>query len=140
MDIKKTLPCVLLVDDDDVTNFLNTKVIEHTATAAHIEVKLNGQEALDYLIDRDKSKEDHSPCLVLLDINMPVMDGWEFLQAYQHEIEDQKNYIVLLTASVNPDDIIKSKSFTQVNEFKCKPLTSEIMGEIIDNYFEKYLS
>ncbi len=136
--MKRKLPCVLLIDDDYVTNFLNTKVLEQAKVAEHIEVKLNGQEAMSYLTN---SKDESSPTLILLDINMPVMDGWEFLLAYQQEALDQKikTNIILLSASSNPDEIQRAKKIPFVSDFKTKPLTSEILEEIIHDYFEEYL-
>ncbi|MDF2454458.1 MAG: response regulator [Cytophagaceae bacterium] len=134
--MKRKLPSVLLIDDDSVTNFLNKKVIEQAKITEHVEVKLNGKEALSFLTDKESS-----PALILLDINMPVMDGWEFLQAYQQEALDKKNKtnIILLSTSSNPDDIERAKSLPFVCDFKSKPLTSEILKEIIHNYFEEYL-
>ena len=138
--MKKKLPCVLLVDDDYVTNFLNAKVIEHAKIAEHVEVKLNGQEALDFLT-KEKITDTASPCLILLDINMPIMDGWEFLQAYQQGALDQKNKanIVMLTTSSNPDDIKRAQNIPFVSGFKSKPLTTEILEDIIHSHFGEYL-
>lgn len=134
--MKRKLPSVLLIDDDYVTNFLNTKVIEHAKITEHVEVKLNGKEALDFLTDKASS-----PTLILLDINMPVMDGWEFLQAYEQKALDKKNKsnIVMLSTSSNPDDMERAKQLAFVCDFKSKPLTSEILEEIIHNHFEDYL-
>ncbi len=136
MDKPKKLQCILLIDDDEVTNFLNRKIIEQSHITERIEVKLNGQEALDFL--NDKVMGDHAlPCLILLDINMPVMDGWEFMQAYTKEAIDQKKKmsIVMLSTSSNPDDIKRAKSLPSVRAFKSKPLTSEMLEEILTNYF-----
>ena len=138
--MKKKLSCVLLVDDDYVTNFLNTKVLEQAKVTEHIEVKLNGQEALEFLTNKEHHT-DAAPNLILLDLNMPVMDGWEFLQAYHEESLDQKNKsnIILLSASANPDDVKRAKNIPFVCGFKTKPLTSEVLEDIMNDYFEDYL-
>ncbi|MDB5256125.1 MAG: response regulator [Chitinophagaceae bacterium] len=137
MDTKKKLQCVLLIDDDEVTNFLNRRVIEYSKIAEHVEVKLNGQEALDFLTDKQTTDNSLLPCLILLDINMPVMDGWEFMQEYTKEALDQKKNmnIVMLSTSTNPDDIKRAASLPFVKAFKSKPLTSEVLEEILTNYF-----
>jgi CheY-like chemotaxis protein len=134
MDTKKKLQCVLLIDDDEVTNFLNRKVIEYSKITEHVEVKLNGQEALDYLTDKENTE---LPCLILLDINMPVMDGWEFMKAYTHVAKDLRKQmnIVMLSTSTNPDDIKRAATLPNVKAFKSKPLTSEMLNEILNTYF-----
>lgn len=138
--MKKKLACVLLVDDDSVTNFLNAKVIEQAKVAEHIEVKLNGQEALDFLTPQDTTAGD-PPCLILLDLNMPIMDGWDFLEAYKEKVAKQnsKTNIILLSASSNPDDIKRASQIPIVSAYRTKPLTTELLEEIIQDYFEEYL-
>lgn len=138
--MKKKLACVLLVDDDDVTNFLNSKVIEHAKVAEHIEVKLNGQEALDFLSPQHTTASE-PPSLILLDLNMPIMDGWEFLEAYKEKLSKQnsKPNIILLSASSNPDDIKRASKMPMVSAYRTKPLTTELLEEIIQDYFEEYL-
>lgn len=137
MDTKKKLQCVLLIDDDEVTNFLNRRVIEYSKIAEHVEVKLNGQEALDFLNNKGTTDNSLLPCLILLDINMPVMDGWEFMQAYTQKALDQKKNmnIVMLSTSTNPEDIKRAAGLPFVKAFKSKPLTSEDLVEIMNNYF-----
>lgn len=136
MDTKKKLECILLIDDDEVTNFLNKRVIEYSQVTEHIEVKLNGQEALDFLTSKETANHAQ-PSLILLDINMPVMDGWEFMEAYNQETPDQKKKtnIVMLSTSNNPDDIQRAANLPHVIAFKTKPLTSEMLEEIMATYF-----
>jgi len=85
--MKKKLSCVLLVDDDEPTNFLNRIILEEAGCAERIEVAQSGQAALSYL---QKAGEHGpggvvypNPSLIFLDINMPAMDGWEFLSRYK---------------------------------------------------------
>jgi CheY-like chemotaxis protein len=72
---------------------------------------------------------------------MPVMDGWEFLQAYQNLQCNQKGkiIIVMLTTSFNPDDKTKSLKYKEISGYKNKPLSSEILDEIMLKYFADYL-
>src|SRR5258708_36657106 len=106
--MNKKLNCILLIDDDEPTNFLNKMTIDQSGCAEWVQVVQSGQEALDYLqgTGRFKNrKEDYPrPDLIFLDINMPAMDGWEFLDKYKELPKDQKAEIVLimLTTSLNP--------------------------------------
>jgi CheY-like chemotaxis protein len=75
------LPCILLVDDDPVNNFLNQRLLENLAVADQLMVALNGQEAFALL--EQHCPDVACPALILLDVNMPVMNGFEFLFAYQ---------------------------------------------------------
>ncbi|HSZ72257.1 MAG TPA: response regulator [Cytophagaceae bacterium] len=135
--MKKKLNCVLLVDDDNVTNFLHSKVIEKAGVADRIEVKLNGQEAIDFLTHQNNTHEAIIPSLILLDINMPIMDGWEFLEAYRDQkmLANSKTNIVMLTTSSNPDDKQRAENIPFISAFKNKPLTLEMLDEILQEYF-----
>ena len=74
------LNCILLVDDDEATNFINTALLKKAKVTNRIEVALNGLEALDYLqTHMHENRRQYFPEIIFLDINMPVMDGWEFI-------------------------------------------------------------
>jgi CheY-like chemotaxis protein len=140
--MKTKLNFVLLVDDDDGTNYINKKVIEKTKITEQIEVTLNGKEAIDFIISTSKLLDEHSSeptktSLILLDLNMPVMDGWEFLEAYRNLSNKMKSSIVIimLTTSLNPDDKLKAKNFSEISGFENKPLTFERMQDLLLEYF-----
>lgn len=144
--MKKKLNCVLLIDDDDSTNFINKMVIERARIAERVEVALNGKEAIDFLTNNGKHKKEAGypfpqPMLILLDINMPVMDGWEFLEAYSKLPAHQKSeiIIVMLTTSLNPDDSQRAKGIREISGFKSKPLTFETLNDILNNHFPEHL-
>ena len=98
--MKKKLNCVLLIDDDKGTNFINQMIIKKSGITDNIQTVLNGKEAIDFITNKGKfEKEDQvfpQPMLTLLDINMPVMDGWEFLEAYHNLEEHQKGKIIII--------------------------------------------
>ena len=72
---------ILLVDDDDVTNFLSREMLRLYMPSPKIDIAVNGQEAVDYLLARAEDP-DNLPNLILLDINMPILDGWDFLAEF----------------------------------------------------------
>ena len=104
------LKCVLLVDDNSADNYLHKLVIEESACAEEVATCKNGEEALEYL--KKTFNTIHYPSLILLDINMPRMNGWEFLEEYRKlPRANIEPYIVfMLTTSLNPDDRHKSES------------------------------
>ena len=143
--MKKKLNCVLLVDDSATDIFLHKRIIQKADITNHIEIAENGEEALDFLVKKGKCGEPESsycqPELILLDINMPVMDGWQFLEEYNKLEEVQKGNVVviMLTTSLNPADIAKTKIMFGDDCFKYKPLTLEMIGDIMQKHFPEYL-
>ncbi len=134
----KKLNCVLLIDDDNINNFINERLIRKTNITDEIRIVLNGKEAIDYLTARQLHERKKSPELILLDINMPVMDGFEFLEAYKRlELYDKESVIiVMLTTSANPSDT-KRLDDSGVAGYINKPLTESKLKEVMDYYFEQ---
>ena len=130
------LNCVLLIDDDEPTNFLNRLTLEQADCAGEVRVAQSGQEALDFLStcgERTRPRPD----LIFLDINMPAMDGWEFLQRYRSLPAACKADIVLimLTTSLNPDDELRTKAIPEVSGFENKPLSQQRLTLLLEKYF-----
>ncbi|HLZ87367.1 MAG TPA: response regulator [Puia sp.] len=128
------LNCILLIDDDEPTNFLNKMTLEQAGCTRQIRIAQSGQEALDYL--REATTR---PDLIFLDINMPAMDGWEFLERYRNLPTDRKADIVLimLTTSLNPDDEKRTRAIPEVAGFENKPLNQEQLDNLLKKYFSK---
>lgn len=143
---KRKLNCILLVDDDFATNFINKKIIQRTNITEHIQVSLNGKEAIDYLCKKGKfqseTDEFPQPELILLDINMPVMDGWEFIETYKNlDIENKENIaIVMLSSSFNPADKTKAESIAEITTFRQKPMSKEALYKIIEKVFPNLIA
>ena len=135
--MKRKLDCILLVDDSQEDNRFHQIIINKMDIANRIEFALNGQEALTYL-----TKENQIPPeLIFLDINMPRMNGWEFLEQYKYldPVQKARVVIMILTTSANPDDIKKAKEIEDVTGFETKPLTKEMMTGILNRHFQDYL-
>jgi CheY-like chemotaxis protein len=126
------LNCILLIDDDEPTNFLNKLTLEQAGCTRQIRVAQSGQEALNYL--REAAPR---PDLIFLDINMPAMDGWEFLERYRSLPEARKADIVLimLTTSLNPDDEKRTLAIPEVSGFENKPLSRDQLNNLLKKYF-----
>ncbi len=139
--MKKKINCVLLIDDDEPTNFLSQMIIEDAGCTEDIQVANSGEHAIDYLTSQGSYTADSSihprPDLIFLDINMPAMNGWEFLQKYDTLEKEHKGnvVIIMLTTSLNPDDRQKSEDFPHVAGFENKPLTVEKLDAILKKHF-----
>lgn len=134
--MKKKLECILLVDDNSEDNIYHKIVIGRTDITKRIEITMNGIEALAFL----KKENQVIPELIFLDINMPKMNGWEFLEQYKNLNPNQKARItiMMLTTSTNPDDEKRAKEIEEVIGYQTKPLTTEMLNEIVDTYFSDY--
>lgn len=141
--MKKKLNCILLIDDDEPTNYISSSLIEEASCTEHIQIVQSGQAALDYLINSEqfacKNKLFPCPDLIFLDINMPAMNGWEFLEKYS-KLERQigEIIIVMLTTSLNPDDELRAKEMSFISGFENKPLTPEKLNSILTKHFPSY--
>jgi CheY-like chemotaxis protein len=125
-------PQVLLIDDDQVYLFAATKTIEATGLAGTVDVCTNGLDALEYL-NRIISSSGKLPDVIFIDINMPVMDGWEFLEEYKTLSTRINNNIkiYILSSSVDKNDIMRSKEYNSVIEYVVKPVYKEKFSEIL---------
>jgi len=136
--MKKRLRSILLIDDDEPTNFFHKLIAEETRCAEQVLAVQGGQDALDYLADIKTKKGNISwPDIIFLDINMPAMDGWEFLDKFQQIKKENgtKVIMIMLTTSLNPDDEIRSKDIPVITGFVNKPLTVPILYDIIKSHF-----
>ncbi|MBI1226693.1 MAG: response regulator [Bacteroidetes bacterium] len=130
---------ILLIDDSEADNFIHQRVIKKADVAHNIIVKNNGQSALDYLCTQDEDGNYPVPELVFLDINMPAMNGWEFLEHYDKLKPEQKAGVIvcMLTTSVAEVDRQRAGEVPLVESFLHKPLTQETLLKILDEYFLK---
>lgn len=124
---------ILLVDDDDTSNMLNTMIISNMDITEDVDVASNGEEALSHLVKHCQQavvSDKKCPELILLDINMPVMDGFEFLEAYKEKLDiHNKVPVVMLSSSSNKKDFEKALSYN-VKGYIVKPLSEDKLQEL----------
>ena len=132
----KAIECVLLIDDDVATNFYNKKIVDkHNKFKDTITIN-SGLKALTYIIESSKGN-CKKPELIFLDINMPGMNGWEFLHEYEKldETITRDIKLIMLTTSTNVDDFNKSLTYDRVNDYINKPLSKNLLDSMIETHY-----
>jgi CheY-like chemotaxis protein len=126
---------ILLVDDDSIANFLIERIVQSTGLARHISKALNGKEALKVFAEHGNGSS--LPEVVLLDLNMPIMNGFEFIQAYKNLDFQEKDHvlIILVTSSNNPVDIEKARELG-IKYYLTKPISADTIKGILLKEFD----
>lgn len=115
-----------LIDDDDTYQFIVKKTIRSTRLVKNIKIFSNGKLAIDFL-ESVLGNVNEIPDVILLDLSMPVMDGWQFLERYfllKPRI-GKKVVIYVVSSSIDPSDVERAKSISEVTDYFVKPLTKE---------------
>ncbi|WP_183558345.1 response regulator [Mucilaginibacter sp. SP1R1] len=123
---------VLFIDDEVISNFISEKFIKKILKDPDITICIDGQSAITKLIKISNQDVNLLPDYIFLDITMPKMNGWEFLEAFRDLNIDPlgKTRIFILTCSFYKHDMIKSKSYKMVKAFISKPLNSEKLNNV----------
>jgi CheY-like chemotaxis protein len=131
-----TLASVLLVDDDPTTNYLNKLLLTRMGAAEQVLVAENGEQALRTLVQTCVAEPTICPQLILLDMNMPVLNGLGFLEAYAQLplVPQRPIVIVMLTTSLHPVDQTRAEQMP-IAGFLTKPLTKEKVTAIVAQHF-----
>jgi CheY-like chemotaxis protein len=125
----------MLVDDDKIFNFLSEKTIMSLGLANEVHFALNGQQALA-LLEKYKEGEISRPDIIFLDLNMPVMNGYQFIEAFTNmDLPDKhKITIVVLSSSADPNDVARTKQLG-IRYYFNKPLSKDEIRKLIGDEF-----
>lgn len=127
-------PIVMLVDDNDIDNFINERMIMGCGFSDTIYINTSTRSAIEFLKNLSINKalrKDHLPSIIFLDINMPILDGFQFIEEFEKMDPElvASIRVVMLTSSINPSDIKRSESYRSVAGFINKPLTEEALAK-----------
>ncbi|MFX0556914.1 response regulator [Maribacter sp. CXY002] len=137
MSTNNDLRSILLIDDDEASNFLHSIFINKLGLGIKINAALNGQEGLDFILNKGVEALE-LPCMVMLDIRMPVMDGWQFIKNYQEQVPKQLKdqiKVVLVTISDSKEDKEKAIANPFIMDFAQKPLSDNAFKKLINKHF-----
>ena len=118
---------IFIIDDDPISTIILKKNLELVSIYQEIETFNNGKDALNCL---EKEHLKNEKYVIFLDLNMPEMNGWEFLNKVEHLISSQNTTIYLLTSSINEADMEKAKQFSLIEKYLSKPISKEVLIEI----------
>jgi CheY-like chemotaxis protein len=125
---------LVLIDDDDLFVFLTKKTIEQKNLVDAVKIFRNGQEAINFL-DANSQNPDELPEIILLDLSMPVMDGWQFLEEFilLKPRFGKKITIYIVSSSITPNEVKKARNSNEVTDYIIKPITKVHLIEMLKN-------
>ena len=123
----------MLVDDDEITNLINIALLSRDHSKEDVIAYTSPRNALNYLMEVVQGSGEKIPAIIFLDINMPLMDGWEFLEEFQKMPAQalSKCRIFILSSSIDLEDVEKAKEYPIVQDFISKPLTAQKLQAIM---------
>ncbi|MFD1602686.1 response regulator [Flavobacterium artemisiae] len=124
---------ILCIDDDPITLMLCKKVISKSSFSHEIITAQNGEEALHHFNNlkytNNKNNVNKKPELIFLDLNMPIMGGWEFLDHFTSPDYAEFNTasVIVLSSTIDPEDLLKAKKYPIIIDFLSKPITQPML-------------
>jgi CheY-like chemotaxis protein len=131
----KKLPIIGIIDDDTIYHFILTSIINKNKLAESILSFLDGEKAIQYLTE-NKMNNEKIPDVLFLDVNMPIMDGWMFIEEYARIKTDitKKTLVFMLSSSANRIDIERADKISEISNYIIKPINLEEVKIIFDSY------
>ncbi|MGK0308277.1 MAG: CheY-like chemotaxis protein [Urechidicola sp.] len=128
-------PLIGILDDDKIYQFTLTRIINHNKQAERIITFSDGEKAIQYLTDNIATNEN-IPDIIFLDANMPIMDGWQFIEEYVRiETEIKKKVVIVMwSSSVNPIDIERASKISEISKYIIKPMKLEEVKRFFDDF------
>jgi CheY-like chemotaxis protein len=134
MESTKKFKAVMLIDDNEIDNLINQKMLEASNIAETIFMHTGAKSALEFLKNMEKlaSNGVGLPEIIFLDIDMPLMDGFQFLDEFDKLSDYIKNNvsIIMLTSSINPQDLGKARKSNYIKKYINKPLTQDSLEKL----------
>lgn len=126
---------ICLIDDDNIYQFTARTILESTGLTKEIRSFYNGCEAIKFFRNKENQQTDTLPDVIFLDINMPIMNGWEFLDEYHKLQSELPKYITLyvVSSSIDDHDMQRSKTYKEVTDFIVKPVSRIKYKELIES-------
>ncbi|MGN6640657.1 MAG: response regulator [Mucilaginibacter sp.] len=123
---------LILIDDDMMYHKIAQLMVKEYSPVEEVISSTDGKATLNYLIE-NKENSDNLPDYIFLDLNMPEYSGWDFLKEYQKIYSSLRKAIKLyiVSSSINPNDIKRSKNYSFINSFIIKPLSREFLHELM---------
>lgn len=124
---------LILIDDDEIYHKITQLMVEEYSTIDEVISSTDGKATLEYLIE-NRSNEEKLPDYIFVDLNMPKYSGWDFLNGFK-KIRNSLRKVVrvfIVSSSIDPDDMERSKNYSFVDKFIIKPLKREFLQELID--------
>ncbi len=126
----KKIDIACIIDDDPIFVFGAKKLMQYANFCTSFMIFHNGKEALTNLKSIISAGEK-LPDIMLLDLNMPIMDGWQFLEEFTKIKTDKKITIYIITSSVDPADVERAKEYESVTNYLVKPITLDTLKELL---------
>lgn len=132
--MEKKLPLIAIIDDDTIYQFMLTRILNNNKLAEKIITFTDGEKAIQHLMD-NKIAHENIPDVIFLDVNMPIMDGWMFIEAYANmKTEIHKKIVIfMLSSSVDPVDIERAGKISEISNYIVKPIKLEEVKRIFEN-------
>lgn len=134
-----TKPSILLVDDDEVYIYVTKKILANMSDTISVKSFNDGEEAIEF-IQTCIQKNTPLPGVILLDINMPYLDGWGFLSEFKKfvpKLAESEVNIYMVTSSNDPHDMERAKEFEQVTGYVVKPVFEDKLADILTEVYDE---